>query len=387
MSLPAFLFYEGVDEMKGINYKRDNIPTRDYLTKVLNDMKNKMTLENNLEIERQNAKKLENFFNTLAYMNTNSENFVESACVDENIKKPLASLNLSSIWSLVNKRGDKQITGVAFEKYLKGLINKVMERSKEEGWIGKWNRNYVIKTGSERVDMYKNIVEDLSDDIVRDLIKDTYQRENERIKNYVDEAKQKGFNPTVEGKIDVAIKNVDFKIDTGKMPPALKEIFELLKGATFSAKAYATTHDVQLGQTNSFRVFLAVTQGDTYNRVYHWYRMLSCMDAHKDHEAAFLFYQIRYIYELTGYGQQYIKNKINEMIDNPTGAKYLIYYHPGSGIKVMSTKVLLNNFLKMVADGSYFEKYASKYEGNYSKEYALGARLKLRLSKGEFEFE
>ena len=114
---------------------------------------------------------------------------------------------------------------------------------------------------------------------------------------------------------------------------------------------------------------------------YHWEKMLSCMDYHNNHHAALLFYQIRYMYELTGYGLQYTENKINEALGS-LGAKYFIYYYPNAGVRVISTASIINNLINAVRDDNLW-KYNVK---DITKEYALYAKLKMRMRNGIFEF-
>lgn len=369
---------------------RDNISTEEYLQNTLSYMKNKLIKNNDsfLAQEKANAKKLQDFFNAIGTRNYSPENFIAEKEVQQ-IQEKLQALGLGAVWNFNNIKGTKNITNTAFEKYLSSLVKNVMKKAEEQNWIELKGRSYNLVIGKENVSILKNIEDDLVTDTLTNLVKETYKEEGERIKGYADETKRIDHaNVNVQGKIDVGF-NFSFDI-TVNMPDELKEIFNLLSDATFSAKAYATLRDVEIGHTNSFRVFMATTQGNTENKIYHWYRMLSCMDHHDYHEAALLFYQIRYIYELTGYGQQYIKEKINQVLGNSTGAKYLIYFNPGSGVQVLSTAVIIHNFLEMVEDGTYFEKYASKYaeEGkNYSKEYALGAKLKMRMNQNLFELD
>jgi hypothetical protein len=58
-------------------------------------------------------------------------------------------------------------------------------------------------------------------------------------------------------------------------------------------------------------------------RLRHWYAMLQCMDEHESHGAPRLFYELRYIYELTGYGGTYIREAIQEIFAK--GARFFLY--------------------------------------------------------------
>lgn len=392
---------EGKGFARGVSFDRDNISTEEYLQAVLNRMKDQIDLSiGNLATEAENAQLLEDFFNMIGKSQTSSKGEINIPEEFQNyiLYNEIKKLGITGNWNFENwfykKTNSKGITskqdilGIGFEEYIARLVNKVINTATNKKTS---NRRYDFHLGPSQVSLLKNIENDLVEDTMNELVKQVYKEENNRIKEQAKKVNSKinNVNVSVQGKIDVGFdaSNINFEL-IGQDSPELAKILNLLSQATFSAKSYETLGEVSLGQTNSFRVFLATTEGSTTNKIYHWYRMLSCLDNHLDHDSAFYFYQIRYIYELTGYGQIYIKDEINKILGNNIGAKYLIYYHPGTGVKVLSTAVIINNFLQEIKQQNfeeYAKKYENTYEGNSLKNYALGAKLKLRMHKGLFD--
>lgn len=361
---------------------RPDISTEAYLINILNEMKANIERGKTIEENRAEAQLLEDFFNEIGKYNQNPDNIIEGSARAE-IREAIQALHMGNVWNFLGANGLKEISGTGFEDYLGRLTNRIMQNAKKYD-LATWSKsyNYVINLGSQTVDIYKNISDDISNEVTKKLIDETYKDIRPKLEKDADEAHKKlGINARVQGKIDNAMKYIDFEVTTEN--PILQKVLPLLAQATFSDKAYLTTGDVALGQTNSFRVFLAVSgEGSAEEKVYHWYRMLTCMDHHGYHNASSLFYQIRYMYELTGYGLKYTENKINEALGN-LGAKYFIYYH-GGNVRVVSTAVIINDLINAVRDNHYFETHSAKYGSQ--KNYALYAKLKMRMQNGIFEF-
>lgn len=388
---------------KGVKFDRDTKPTEEYLQAVLTRMKENINLNtSNLVIEAENAAILERFFNALGTATygrgKGNEINLPEEFQDELLYKLIKSNTSYNFkdWKFNKEDVEKTIHGVGFEKYVFDLVQDVMKRARSKGYVDfdlrkGGTRAYNFNLGKSNVSLFQDINNDIIEQTVQPLVEGVYKQESNRLRSQAGKANLKSdtVKVQVEGKVDIGFNYSQFGFTiTGEPSPGLKKVLELLSESSFSAKSYKNVGDVALGQTNSFRVFMATTEGSTTNKVYHWYRMLTCLDNHLDHKSAYYFYQIRYIYELTGYGQSYVDQKINEMLGNNFGAKYLIYYNPGKGVRVLSTAVIINNFLqdiKQLNFEEYARKYEDKYSGNSLKNYALGAKLKLRMSKGWFE--
>lgn len=367
---------------------RNNQSTVEYLTNIKNKMKQNIMRNQSVAKSKADAQLLENFFNEIGGQPIDPDNIVEGI-TREDIQDAIKRLGMGKVWHFKGSEGIKDISGVGFEDYLGRLSNRIMQNAKKQG-LASWSKsyNYIINLGSSTVNLYNNITDDISNETTKNLIDQAYKD----VKTKLDEDNMKaqkkyGVNAKVQGKIDNAMKLLDFTVSDIDNP-ALKRILPLLADSSFSDKAYLTTGYVRIGQTNSFRVFLAVSgEGSAEEKIYHWERMLNCMDYHDEHNAAMLFYQIRYMYELTGYGLQYTENKINQALGNSLGAKYFIYYHPGKDngkVRVISTAAIINDFIFAVENDGYFQTHSAKC--NDEKAYALYATLKMRMNNGDFEF-
>ena len=366
--------------MKYIN----EVSTPIFLQDKLTQMKEKIIKNNrNVEYYRQNAQLIENFLNEIGN-NKDLPNNIIDGISQQQIKEAIDQLHLGrNYWSFIGKKGSAAY-GVKFEEYFSNLLNRIMENAKEQG-IAKWEQKSpgVINVGGKTVDPMKNIIDKMADEITINLMEEAYKEIGIELDKQSKDAEIKNHTLNkVQGKIDTATRFLNFEVIVDN--PALQRILPLLANATFSDKAYLTAGDVKIGQTNSFRVFLAVT-GDltAKEKLHYWYKMLQCMDDHSIHNSAELFYQMRYIYELTGYGLQYTEQMINEALGNNTGADYFIYFHEGK-VKVVASAAVFYDFLESIEKNTAWQG-KTLHGGNITKNYALYAKLKMRMRAGHFE--
>jgi len=126
-------------------------------------------------------------------------------------------------------------------------------------------------------------------------------------------------------------------------------MLQLLNEANFTAKNYASAYDLHLGRTNPYYVFSMVSSGSGENVAGRWVRMLTCFNRHGDihSEAPRIFYRIRAIYELTGYGQVYKNSELSYL--NNSGANYLVFNPIGSDIvHVTYTGNIINSLISSI---------------------------------------
>lgn len=160
---------------------------------------------------------------------------------------------------------------------------------------------------------------------------------------------------SVQGKIDIAgyRAELDVKGNT-TLSPYAKRMVKALTGATFTAKNYISSSSLHFGNTNPFRIFATVAPSgeDTVGR---FKQMLNCFDGHAGFhtKAPTYFYRIKAIYELTGYGTQYVRNVFNESFQG-SGARFLIYNDPVGEIYVIPTQSIMDQLL----NDSIFENKA-----------------------------
>ena len=409
----------------------------EYVHYIMNYTKNKIKRNNSIEQDIENAIKLEDFFNTLAGYDFNIHNgtterkgYTQEILrqqISDLIKEKNPRLSVDKFFEKLKLKGKrKKMTGNAFEGYLdtvtkelvkafKGemefssnvghaltaLSYNISNNSSESPILYELNMNYGTKGHKSENKYNKEVI----NQIVLDTLIKIYKQSSKYTKESWDQWRERngievkikedakesqgGWNDLVSGKIDTAIvMNVTHTIDVG----ILDDILFLLQDATFSDKGYEKTNEIHLGQTNAFRVYMATSQEPAAalgysKRIQRWHRLVRCMELadmgqppHPSHETGKYFYELRYMYELTGVGQQYIMSQFANQLGT-NGAKYLIFhdYEKGGGnIKVLATSVIIEDMLNAV-ENNMLEKHSVEEVSN--KEYALNAALKLRVGK------
>ena len=319
----------------------------------------------------------------------------------------------------------KDVTGNDFEEYFDKLIPNIIYSAADLGFAKIIeDKNIKINFGSERVDMTKNFSEEVTHEMalraphyclrltqagVSNAWSNKLWQINEELKrkslskkrrNELNQQKQTliagrdnmiqtyGNHLAVKGKVDTLNDTtLEVTLESQRLP-ALQRVLKLLAQSSFSDKAFKKNQDITIGQTNSLRVFLAVSEeGTLKEKLDRWNRLLRCMDNHGQvpghQDVPLMFYQIRYMYELTGYGLRYTENKITQMVGK-TGAKYFVYFNPGQGYTVLSASSIIYNMLDAIDNqGDFGPKTKSQVN---TKDYALHARLKMRMHKGIFDY-
>ena len=268
------------------------------------------------------------------------------------------------------------IGGNEFEDWFANVVDESVKIGQANGKIkgvisvGGVSTNF----GSYQVDYLKDVV----DETLRATAIAAYKGAKTALQTAsVEEDSKNKTHSSVQGKIDT--KGKYFKIEVNIKDDYLSQIIPLLAQSAFTDKAYISgkKDDLRLGQTNPFRVFVAVCGGVSDDIIERWYRMLNCMNKHSYHDAPELFYQIRYAYELTGYGQKYNLDVLNKLLgDFNLGARFLIYYN-GSVIIVLSTAKILEDMVIKMKQGI---TKTQMIHGQITPEYALYAKIKLRMT-------
>lgn len=202
-------------------------------------------------------------------------------------------------------------------------------------------------------------VDAIAEEMIKEVGQEAYQELMEEM--------QKTKFAKVQGKIDFsgAMAQIDIAADAA---PYLKRIATLLSKASFSAKSYRTmTYDVEnkmrvaiqnlsrlhLGATDQRRIFtdiLSTEAGlpeDVSLSFAIWLQKTSNTAAR---EAAS---RLRFIYELTGYGQKYIDDAIEQTMKEAgiTHANYFVYNDPSTdNIEVRSTAAIISDLWDEIGD-------------------------------------
>ena len=170
----------------------------------------------------------------------------------------------------------------------------------------------------------------------------------------------------VQGKIDVSGANATVVI-SANASPYLIQIATLLNKASFSVKSYSSLGQysedararleskitkLHLGKTNKKRIFEDIFgQLGIPNKVAT--SMLYYSQKTKNQKVKTAASRLQFIYELTGYGQKYVNNAIQEVLNELgiAGANYFLYNDPATNnIYVASTAWLIQEMWDQVDD-------------------------------------
>lgn len=442
--MPPAIFVLGGDYLLVYtNGNGDNVTSADYLAESLQEAKTKLKLKDlnnqtNYDQLKTDGKLLEKFLNDFLLTSgqnaqINNKTFALGSALDDKVYDMINNILISRKAPFVGKT----TSGTTFETKIDKAITMLFNTLKDENLISFDNDVLVTDNdksfGSTKADMYKNI--DLmnfgnqqlikldnglldnfqtyqKDIILNDLMNKSYFKVSQTVQNSLNTGKytKSTLGSTVlksawthklkEQKIDNAHHFTNFKIET-TLSTNLERVLQLLSSCSFSDKAYQHNHGaVSIGKTNPFRVYLAMTQNyvDFKNRYDHWFQFLQCLDYHgQPDKAGLFFYKLRYIYELTGYGQVSENQQFQEILqkmsggDINTGAQFLVYYYPGvdnNKIKVVPTKLLLYNFLKKISTKYIVNEEDESIDKDlvdgtdmlaYNKDYILYSVMKVRI--------
>ena len=175
-------------------------------------------------------------------------------------------------------------------------------------------------------------------------------------------AKVNGTEITVAGKTDVSAKQIEFVISS-QIPAQLQQVLTLLSKAQFTLKNYSSDKNaaaillsrgldptqLHFGNSNVWRALVAVLTQLGYKMsviksIY--YSAYASGSA----SAQLHIYHIRYVYELTGLGQNYINKELQQFGE----AEFLIWNDPSSNsIYVRSTADLVLEMMSEIFDGDW----------------------------------
>ncbi len=221
----------------------------------------------------------------------------------------------------------------------------------------------IINVGGSHIVGTKQLVDE-ANKIMQNEYNEMYQIMQKSLKEYNQQNIDKiaEYMPSVQGKIDInSFQSITEIRSDLKLKPQAKEVLKALSGATFTAKNYISTSQLHFGQTNPFRVYtiVAAQQEDIIG---HFYRMITCFENHQnripDNESPVLFYRIRAIYELTGYGTRYVNTKLNDIFKG-RGADFLVWNNPinKDEIRVIPTQAIIQDLIANAANEALPKNY------------------------------
>lgn len=411
--------------------RSNGLPTPNYLANIYNDYREQIRSKFKLGFQNQalrqqdkNAMVLEKFLNALKYYSASGNlqgfrNLSQWSDLEEvlsievllevinNLKQVNPGLFNHLQFTFVAPLGEKDIQGKVWEQKL-AEVSATLEATlagKDNGW---WNNNKTIQIGNHwtgalgdnTIDLISP-VENISTQLGLNLYRQSAHNQA------INQAKQNIYftkgSEKAKGKLkrlldqEISIqsaKNKQIKIDatggwilnedysaTATIPQILIDAF---KDATFSAKSYQKGKYIEVGGTSAYKIFMAVASGDYQEKHYRYCRMLNCLHHHSgfhDDSKTYI-YRIRALYELTGANQklgegQLVDSVIRDLIDNPTGAKYLVINNPTAqytGIKVIPTSQIAG----AVEEYIFFnKKYSTLGEFLDANQYGLSVHQAL----------
>lgn len=268
-----------------------------------------------------------------------------------------------------------QAGGVKFEKSFSNFIvqllnNPVMGTSLNE------NIDSALKktmAGAKHVTSSKSGTVNLIDldEVAYELLRTTRTTVDNNLRQLAQEgmrgldsqrARISGKEISVQGKTDISAKMVEWKINI-EAPAEIHKVVTLLAKAQFTAKNYGSGYwareqmkkrgmdpnSLHFGNSNVWRAINAVLGELGYNSqiiksIY--YSAYAGADAN----AQLHLYHIRFVYELTGLGQHYIDQNLQQFGE----AQFLIYNdYNSNNIYVRSTAELILDMYKEIFDGDW----------------------------------
>lgn len=356
-----------INKMASATNFKEGMPSAEYLSNIISSAKSDIMINAESGLDEINAALLEDFFRLTA-LNQGGDNIVSNMTL-ENRRQILQEHGIP-----VGQLIGQNISGFQFEEWLEKIIERVMKDSNLVSYGQK-----ISISGTSSFDLFTGV-----DDVMKAEFSKAYQEVSQTAQKHAEQADyQYKIKSSVFGKIDTGnyYGDIQIHIEDGY----LDKIIPILAQATFTDKGYLTQHDVRIGQTNPFRAFMAIATTDITNsartKLDKWYQILNCMKGH-GHGAPQLFYELRYIYELTGYGGQYIEEALRQQFAG--GAKYFIYYGNNTTLKVIPVSRILKNLSLKLQSNKLIKQSSIDYN------YALYAVLKMRVTAIEpitFELE
>lgn len=309
------------------------------------------------------AKELQNFFQSLKYYAKYQSADLLATDVDLSVvQQVLTNMNsrisarrsISNLFRYTNVQGQKQ--GAVFESELASVVEEVL--SMETGTsVKKGITN--IGTSRINVDQKTTTLIDI-DGWAAGIVESVGQTVYNKMK------KMNTKFSEVSGKIDVSGVKAQVQI-TAKPNSYLNRIALLLSKANFSAKSYSSNYfdgrikmriskiaqEIHLGETDLRRVYTDIFTQEAGTPSAVSLSLYMYLKNTKNASLRTAASRLRFIYELTGYGQKYVSQAIQDVLDAEGigHANYFIYNDPGSdNIYVQSTAVIIAEMWNAITD-------------------------------------
>ena len=307
------------------------------------------------------AKELQDFFQGLKYYAKyqNKDQLAES--VDQAvIEQVLANINtkltnnrlIKNLFRRTSSQGWKQ--GAIFEEELAQVVEEVLSMGS-----GKQLQSGITQTGTKTVNIAqgeKINIQKYGEALVEAVGKGVYNKVKNTKTNFA----------AVQGKIDISGLQAQVHI-TANPTSYLFRIATLLSKANISAKSYSSSYwsnaiqkritkisqEIHLGHTDPRRIYTDLFTKEAGTPAPVSLSLFMYLKNTKNQKLQSMANKLRFIYELTGYGQQYVDQSIQDIL-NAEGlghANYFIYNDPASdNIYVQSTASIIAEMWDTIDD-------------------------------------
>lgn len=277
----------------------------------------------------------------------------ESAIKIRRSESPTVKYLFQTVSSIGKEQGDAAERDLAI--IIQSVFNNVSTNSSNNS-----NDYKKLILGNEYVNVTNKV---LDPKFVDNLAKSMINIGAKKVYTKIMEDKGKTQFSQVQGKIDVsgAMAKIDFDINANDY---LLRIGKLLSKAAFSVKSYSSKSfdkeeeklidskisHLHLGHTDQQRIFSDILgQVGIPNKVA--LNVLYYAKKTKNKNIKQQSSRLMFVYELTGYGQKYVNNAINEILNDLglNGANYFVFNDPATeNIYVKSTAELISELWKKV---------------------------------------
>lgn len=337
-----------------LQHTNDPGSTEDTLKTIDNTISNLVMGENDKQ-DKADAALLQNFLNDiLAYLlkKGNKSDLLGDKIYKEfilGIVRELRKVNkTASRYLFTNTSGT---SGKAFESDFAELIDKTFAVAEKKKYIK--NKTIVIGANGANVGSMQTNIAGVLDEDIKDLVKDSYEEVGRYIKDNIKttEESEKSTYTSVDGKIDAT--GLGYKFDITIENSEIPKILTLFQQSGFTLKDYRRNSvEIASSGANFYRTFytLASKAGITEDIDGKFWRMINCIQYHKDNDVLTYITRLRLMYELTGIGQNYslmsgVNNAFRDILTGVQGARFIIRFD-GAQCYVQPTSIILKEYLK-----------------------------------------
>lgn len=293
--------------------------------------------------DKTDAQILQNFLNAQLAAEKDKDNALETTSLFNELS-PVEQQLIQQMRGLgIQFSSQSKLTGKELEQQFSKFIENTLQAGQDKGYINITSTG-TSNVGTAQVDLLAGIEKDLQDKII-----ESYQKVGNHIRTKVlKKDTETSQYHTVDGKIDSSGFGYTYNIKVRKKETnnQIKKILSLLL-SSISLKSYKD-RNVELGGrgANFYRTYFSLAQGlanpptpETIN--INFWRMINCLESHKNATVQQYVRRLRLIYELTGFGQKYADPTMVKM----ASMRFIIRFD-GQSFTVKPVSQVLEDMLK-----------------------------------------